>query len=134
MVVTCRPRELALGPSGGQGGGIDDAQRVSVVPALQAKRLTIWAVDIDHLPGIQAYPKLGRRGAAFVGEVVHDGVKAAVDSVRLVESDHALIAEGRHNGLMSFHGPQILDGLVPKCRKAKSAENGKGAEHGVFCS
>src|SRR6266508_3317338 len=102
---------LLRGPSGNHRAGLNDAQRLGTVSALEAERLIIGAVEANDLLSVQAYTNLNFQGAALVAAAVHHGVKAAMGAVRLVESEHPLAAERGENGVVSSHGAQTLGRL-----------------------
>src|SRR5262249_11618614 len=63
----------------------------------------------------------------------HHCIQTAVGAIRLVKSDQALVAKGRHDRLVGRHWTQIFDGLFRMSRKTKPAENDKTTERGPRC-
>ena len=98
---------LLRGPSGNHLAGVDDLQRLGIVSALEIERLVVGAVDMNHLASVQADANASRRATTLIGAVPHHDVKTALAAARHVESDDALAANRRENGLVGPNRPKV---------------------------
>jgi hypothetical protein len=97
---------LLCGLGGNKCAGLNDAQRLGMVSALELERLVVGTVDADDLVRVHADPNASRRGAALVGAALHNDVEGAMSAVRLVESEHPLAADRSENDVIRSHGAQ----------------------------